>query len=492
MRVRYRLVVAFLLVGAVLSIPSFFAAGRLGDLRDLAVGDRAKHAEAALALGGIETGLAKLDLYLRSYVAAPDPDLRQSVFSTLDYLREEAGKLEDAGYGDAAGALTVQLSRLEESSQGIDSLIQEERLRDATDAFFLLRPGIEDVRTGLRSIAGTVDARASSDFQRAEKISTSARSTTLLTILLGLVLVVLVTAWTTEAIWSPLEKLRLALSHVADGSYAVPDDLPYDRSDEMGELSVSFRTMALRLEELDRLKSAFVGVASHELKTPLNVIRGYTELIEEELAGDLTPNQRDVLDRIAEQTRSMTRMVSRLMDISRLETGGYTMDVEVILLQDLLLGLRRGFEVLADEKGVQLIFTVEPDTPTDLEIDVDLFRGEVLGNLVSNALRFAPPGGEVRILTRAEAEGVLFEIADSGPGIHPDHRPFVFDKYYQAERSRIMGSGLGLAIAREITEAHGGWIRLGENESTGLEGAVFQVWVPTRGAGSGGETAKVP
>ena len=103
---------------------------------------------------------------------------------------------------------------------------------------------------------------------------------------------------------------------------------------------------------LDRLKTEFVGVASHELKTPINVIRGYTELIEEELAGDLTRNQRDILDRIADQTRSMARMVSRLMDISRLATGSYQMELEVVLVKDLLLGLVRGYELLADERGI--------------------------------------------------------------------------------------------------------------------------------------------
>ena len=132
------------------------------------------------------------------------------------------------------------------------------------------------------------------------------------------------------------------------GHYAPPRDLPYGGGDEIGDLARSFRGMTQRLEDLDRLKTEFVGVASHELKTPINVIQGYTELIEEELEGDLTQNQRDILDRIAEQTRSMARMVSRLMDISKLETGSYQMELEVVLVKDLLLGLVRGYELLAE------------------------------------------------------------------------------------------------------------------------------------------------
>jgi len=482
MRVRNRLVLTFVMVGALLAVPSFFAAARLGDLRDLAVGKRASHAEAALALGGIEVGLAKLDRDLRSYVASPDSSVRRSVFTSLANLRTEADRIGRAGYGSAGGALEVELEGLQATTQRIDSLVQEGALSAATDTFFTLQPGILQARDGLEAIATAVDARALADFERAEQISTAARATTLLAVILGLGLAVVLTTWTTRALWSPLERLRRGLSQVSHGDYSAPVDLPYERKDEIGELSTSFRTMAQRLTELDRMKSEFVGVASHEMKTPINVIRGYTELIEEELAGELTANQRDILDGIAEQTRSMTRMVSRLMDISRLETGDYVMELEVVLLQDLLLGLMRGFEVLAVEQGIKLTCEIEPEAPADVEVDVDLFRGEVLGNLVSNALRFTPSGGEVRVRARAEGDGVLIEVADSGSGIDADHQAFVFDKYYQAERSRAMGSGLGLAIARELVEAHGGWIRLGDSTPEGLGGAVFHVWIPTRAA----------
>ena len=480
MRVRHRLVLTFLLVGVVLSLPSFFAAARLGDLRDLAVVERANHAEAALALGGLEAGLAELDRYLRSYVAAPDSSLRGSLFTTLRDLGAQTGRIRHAGYGDAAQALELEVDGLRGRADLIDSLVQSGQMGAATDSFFTLQPHIQRARSGLGGLARTIDARASSDFQRAEEISASARGTTLLAVLLGLAVAVVISGWTTRALWSPLERLRSAFSEVAEGDHSPPVDLPYDRKDEIGELSTSFRAMVQRLVELDRLKAEFVGVAGHELKTPINVIRGYTALIEEELAGELTGPQREILDGIAEQTRSMTKMVSRLMDISRLETGAYTLDLETTSAQDLLFGLERAFEVLAKKQKIRLTTEVTSQTPLNVQVDIDLFRGEVLGNLVANALRFASKGGEVRVRAWKEEEGALFEVADSGPGIHPDHRPFVFDKYYQAERSRAMGSGLGLAIAKEFSEAHGGWIRLASDSLDGPGGAVFQVWIPLR------------
>lgn len=483
MKVRDRLVLSYAVVGFLLAVPSVFGAGRLGELRDLAVRERAKHAEAALALGSIETGLSDFDRYLRSYVAAPDSVLRQSVVTTLRNLRSNARRIEEAGFGDAAGRFESELAGLEERAQEVDALILDDRMEEATQAFFVLQPEIRRGREGLREIARTIDARAAADFSRAEEIAGSARVIILLTVLLGLALALLVTGWMHQVLWAPLQRLRDAFSKVVDGNYAPPRDLPYGSGDEIGDLARSFRGMTQRLEDLDRLKTEFVGVASHELKTPINVIRGYTELIEEELEGELTQNQRDILDRIAEQTRSMAKMVSRLMDISKLETGRYEMEMEVVLVKDLLLGLVRGYELLADERGVKLHTEVLPDTPDDVEVDVDLFRGEILGNLISNALRFAAEEGEVRVLAGREGNGVLFEVADNGPGISRRHRAHIFKKYYQAERSQAMGSGLGLAIARELVQAHGGWIKLGESIQDDLGGAVFHVWIPTRIAG---------
>ena len=483
MRVRERLVLSYALVGITLAIPSFFAAARLGELRDLAVRERARHAEAALALGSIETGLSQFDRYLRSYVAAPDSALRQSVFTSLVGLRGSARRIEEAGFDGAGQGFESDLAGLEVEARRLDSLVIDGRLGEATQAFLVLQPEINGAREGLEAIARTIDARAATDFLRAEEISGSARVVTLLAVLLGLALALVVTGWVHQVLWLPLQRLREAFSKVVDGNYATPRDLPYGSGDEIGDLARSFRGMTQRLEDLDRLKTEFVGVASHELKTPINVIRGYTELIEEELEEELTQNQRDILDRIAEQTRSMAKMVSRLMDISKLESGKYKIEMEVVLVEDLLLGLVRGYELLADERGIKLHTEILPDTPKDVEVDVDLFREEILGNLISNALRFAPEGGEVRVRTRPEGEGVLFQVADDGPGVPRRHRLHVFKKYYQAERSQAMGSGLGLAIARELVEAHGGWIELGEKGPDDLGGALFNVWVPTRAPG---------
>ena len=128
MKVRDRLVLSYAVVGIMLAVPSFFAAGRLGELRDLAVRERARHAEAALALGSIETGLSQFDRYLRSYVAAPDSALRQSVFSSLRSLRGNARRIEGAGFDNAAQGFESDLAQLEAKARELDVLVFDVRL----------------------------------------------------------------------------------------------------------------------------------------------------------------------------------------------------------------------------------------------------------------------------------------------------------------------------------------------------------------------------
>lgn len=488
MTVRNRLILTFVVVGGLLVLPSLFAVQRLSELRELAVGERTRHASALAAVGEIQERLQQLDGSLRGYVIGagtaellgqPAGDAlghRDAARDALAQVSIEVARIRDAGYVEAVTPLGTDLDSLAVVVNRLIGLVGEGQGPEAeallTGPFY---GSMSAVRERLVAMARGIDRRAQDDFRRAQTISADARRNTVLAVSVGVVLAVLLSWWTTSALTSPLLRVRTAMARVADGSFEAPPGLPYDRADEIGDLAASFHTMATRLAELDRIKAEFMGVASHELKTPINVIRGYTELIEEELIGDLTDNQREILHRIAEQTRVLTRQVSRLMDISRLETGSYSVEVEPVLLEDLILGLRRAYEILATEKDVELITEITEDAPERLVIDVDLIRDEVLGNLVSNAIKFTPEGGEVRVRAWGEREEVVIEVGDTGPGIPESHRPHVFDKYYQVERSRSMGSGLGLAIAREMVEAHGGSIELVDDAGPG---ATFRLHLP--------------
>ena len=489
MTVPARLVAAFVAVVVVLVVPTGYAMVRLGDLQSLAVAERGQHATAASAIGRMEASLARLDLRLRSYLSQPSAALEADVYGALAELRADVDRLDAAGYNRAAEILATPIDALEATVAEIEGLAGAGRLDDATDAFAAVQPLVSAVGEELTRAAETVDRQAQADFARAEAISASARTGTLLALAVGLFVAGLVGIWATGALVTPLRRLSRATAEVADGRLEAPGDLPYDRDDEIGDLSRSFRAMTLRLAELDRLKAEFVGVASHELKTPINVIRGYTELIEEELSGEVTESQEEVLHAIAEQCRSMSRMVSRLMDISRLETGSYELELETLHVADVLTGLVRAFDILAEQEGIELKTRVQEGTPETFVADMDIVRDEILGNLVTNALKFTPRGGEVRVTARREDGHVVFRVADTGPGIPKEHREHVFDKYHQVERSRKVGSGLGLALAREMAQAHGGTIDLVPARD---QGAVFDVTLPLAPDGASDPASGAP
>ncbi|MDT8368835.1 MAG: histidine kinase dimerization/phospho-acceptor domain-containing protein, partial [Longimicrobiales bacterium] len=443
MTVRSRLIASFAVITAILLIPALYSASRLSELRSIAVEGRDEHATAVLAVGRVAVALADLDRLERSFVATGDDVLQAAVWEEFATLRSVTRELDAAGYAEEVRPLTPVLASLEAFGRTIDTRMDDGDVNQATDVFRAMEPLFDEARRELAVVASAIDGRAQADFERARQISVSGRTTTLLATGGFLVLALALGVWTTRALTRPLRLLVRATSGVAEWSFRSPDDLPYERADEIGELSRSFRTMTSRLADLSRMQSEFVGVASHELKTPINVIHGYAELLDEEIDGEMPERQKEILKGIVEQTDVLSRQVSRLMDISKLETGSYRTEMEPVHLEDLITGLVRSFEMLAAQAGVALETEVLDSAPERIVMDADLIRDEVLGNLVANAIKYSGVDGTVRIVARGEADGVLFLVSDTGPGIPEKDRSRIFEKYYQVERSRTMGSGLG-------------------------------------------------
>jgi signal transduction histidine kinase len=284
-------------------------------------------------------------------------------------------------------------------------------------------------------------------------------------------------AWATRTMVRPIHRLRRAMAAVAAGEFFVPEGLPYDRSDEIGDLSRSFRAMTQHLADLDRMKADFMSVATHELKTPINVISGYAELIQEGMYGPLTPKQQDALTAVQEQSQNLTQLINQLLDISRLEAGGLRLEIDQIDVSEMMERLRRTFDGLAHKQHVQLEMSVADDAPHQIPGDADRLRDQVFGNLLSNALKFTPEGGEIRVQAYGRNSHLVVEVSDTGPGIASDQLPHVFDKYFQiGEQARSKGAGLGLTIAHDVVEAHGGEVSV---ESVEGKGTTFRIELPT-------------
>lgn len=475
MSVRLRLGVTFAVVIGLLIVPVWYARAGLNDLEEMAVEGRRHHAAATMALGAFRAAMADFDRHQRAHVATLEPRLVPAVEAALQDLRDQIDRFEAAGYGQETRALPADLDSLVALSEQIGSLVADSQVDAATETFQEATRLQEAMAAELERIAVAIHEASRRDFDRAEEMSATAATTTIGATLAAALLAVIVSLWTTGALTTPLRKVSEAAARVEEGTLEAPPDLPYDRSDEIGDLSRSFRAMTNRLGELDRLKAEFMSVASHELKTPISVVRAYAEVIDHQLGDRFTDQQRAALDAIIDQTDVMVRLLNRLLNIGRLEAGTYRLEVETVRVEALIDQLARSFDVLARKEDVRFRTRIDETSPETIEVDSYLLQNEVLGNLVSNALRYTPAGGEIRVTVWREDSTVVFEVSDTGPGVPEEKRPYIFEKYYEGGRTRFMGAGLGLAVAREVTAAHGGRITL---EPADGEGATFRVYLP--------------
>ncbi|HEX9310724.1 MAG TPA: HAMP domain-containing sensor histidine kinase [Gemmatimonadaceae bacterium] len=300
---------------------------------------------------------------------------------------------------------------------------------------------------------------------------------------IALLLALAIAIWLMRSISRPVYELERGMQAITEGDLSHQLALPRNPQTEFGRLAASYQTMASQLAELERLRAEFVGVASHELKTPINVIIGYLELLQEGIYGDLTPPQKEVLETIKKQADSLTRLVKRLLDISRFEASGGKIDVREVDLPHLLTTLESSFSVLASQRDIAFTIDHRENLPSKVSWDEDRIN-EVLGNLLSNAFKFTERGGKVS-LTVAPMDGkVTITVTDTGAGIPPQQLPHIFDKFFQADNqaaAATKGTGLGLAIAKEIVEAHGGQITV---QSQVGRGTTFVVTLPIQPSGA--------
>jgi signal transduction histidine kinase len=477
MKLRTRLIFTLVAIALVVAGPAIYAVSRLATLRDIASQMRTRHAEAFLTLGKLQTSLAELDRYEREYLIAGDRDQREAVESALATSRKNVNKLLEMGYSAEAAQTNRTLTRLQGATMELFALMEAGRVQEASAYFEQVKPLLSSIQD-LDAIGNTIDERSREGISTASRVSDGAARTTLAALIVCLLIAIGVGLWNAAAVTTPIMQLRRSTARVAEGDFVMPENLPLDRQDELGDLSRSFNWMTQQLRTLDQMKAEFISIATHELKTPINVISGYAELIEEGIYGPPTARQREALDTIREQTRLLTNLVNQLLDVSRFEAGGLQLEMREVVLRDLLARVERSFSVLARRKSIDFSVTVDPSVPQAILADADRLGDQVLGNLLSNALKFTPEGGSIRIRVWTQQDGVHVEVQDSGVGVPADQLPYIFDKYFQVgQQARSTGAGLGLAIAREIVEAHGGWITA---ESQPGQGTSFVFVLPVR------------
>jgi two-component system sensor histidine kinase BarA len=243
-----------------------------------------------------------------------------------------------------------------------------------------------------------------------------------------------------------------------------------------------------KLKELDRLKSNFLATMSHELRTPLTSVIGYSEMMLEGLGGPLTQEQREYLGIIMEKGENLLQLITSILDITKIEAGRIRLVLSEVELGQLMKDAVSTVLPHARKKGLTLTCEPPPNLPK-IQCDREKIR-QCLINLVSNAVKFTPAGGSVKVGADVAGERVALFVTDSGIGIQAEHLGKVWDVFYQVDGSTTReygGAGLGLAIVKSFIEAHGGEVQA---RSKPGEGSTFLIVLPVRAAAAA--TARVP
>jgi signal transduction histidine kinase len=233
-----------------------------------------------------------------------------------------------------------------------------------------------------------------------------------------------------------------------------------------------------QLEIASQHKSQFLANMSHELRTPLNAILGYTELIMDDIYGEVPGKIRDVLERVQKSGQHLLSLINAVLDLSKIEAGQLILSIGDYSMQDVVYTAMTSVESLAAEKQLTLTVEVSPDLPIGKGDERRLVQ--VLLNLLGNALKFTE-AGEVTVRVTTADDAFLVAVSDSGPGISEADQEKIFEEFQQADSSSTKqkgGTGLGLAIAKRIIEMHGGRIWV---ESKPGQGSTFWFTLPVRG-----------
>jgi len=481
MTLRARLVVGLAIIAIVLIVPLVIARSAMIDLHSQVTQLRDKEVRTSISLGNLRDAVA--DVRARE-VALGVTNGDTAVYRGLREKISVAQLLADsvtATFPDSAGptAIRKQLDQMvpiverEYAAYEAKQIAQGDSISQRS-----MVPAIDAAEGSLKSIERLIINKTAARVDATQARLDDAQQASLGGLVVAIIIAAVIGIWLMRSISKPVRELDRGMRAVAEGDLSHQLDLSPQRRDEFGRLATSFRTMSQQLAELDKLKAEFVSVASHELKTPINVILGYLQLMQQGIYGPLSGKQAEILTTIEAQGRTLARLAAQLLDVTRFEAGGGRIEPRALQLAALFDDLERAFHVLAVQRGVEFRLTLGDGLPDEVQWDPDRIN-EVMGNLLANAFKFTPSGGTVELSATPADNHVRIEVRDSGAGIPPDQLPHIFEKFYQADNqgaASAMGTGLGLAIAKEIVEAHRGEISC---DSVLGEGTTFTLLLPT-------------
>ena len=298
--------------------------------------------------------------------------------------------------------------------------------------------------------------------------------------LAAVITAIAVSLFVSRQVVTPVREMMIASRFISEGHYKervhVPGDPSKGELDELSQLALSFNQMAAKLEQVEVMRRQLIGDVSHELRTPLTTIKGSME----GLMDGVLPANEETFHGIYREADRLQKLVSDLQELSRVEAGAYELEFKPVDVIDLVTATVNRLALQFEEKGVIL----EIDVPNGLpKVKADEDRiGQVLLNLVGNALQYTPSGGKVKVATTHHDNEIITSVSDTGIGLSAEHLEYIFTRFYRIDKSRSRvggGSGIGLTIAKYLVEAHGGRIWV-ESPGSG-KGSTFIFTLPIKG-----------
>src|SRR3954471_7807201 len=428
--------------------------------------------QAARASRSLVDRIASIERLAQQLALLDDPEFAVVYARVHRSFKQLADEIAQLPLDHAQG---VALTRAPEQEQALyDLLTAVPRPRiEAADITARVDRLIESARDVLAINNRIVDREVERLRVKAEQVQRGL----FVLVLFGTAVALVIALALTRYIARPIVEIDAAIRQLGGADFSKP--IAVRGPEDLRYLGRRLDWLRRRLDEFETQKNRFLRHVSHELKTPLTALREGAELLHDQVAGPLAPTQAQVVSIMRDNSIKLQRLIEELLDYQRALHAAASLEVRPIELDELVRDSARPHELAAQAKGLRLTIDAQP---VMLEADPQKLRS-IVDNLISNAVKFTPPGGTIAVRARSAAGEAVIEVVDSGPGVPPEERESIFNLFFRgrtkaAEGGRVKGSGLGLAIARELVEAHGGQIAVVGDGA----GGHFRVTLPRRSA----------
>jgi two-component system sensor histidine kinase GlrK len=406
--------------------------------------------------------------------------VESQVRSAVDSLEHMLVSLNDKQF---LNVIPPEYARFDDFLKRQPKLSKENPAYDVMAAWEGQRPLLDSLERHLAALKDAYLPNLIKSIDRFNRDRQNAITTGYLILLLGLAISSVIGLFVARRVTRPIQALKAGTQRVSEAQY---ENVPITSNDEIADLTNAFNTMSAKLKQLDEMRMALMSEISHEMRTPLQVIKaGCYSVIHARDGASLNQRQRDAVGMIHQATNRINQFVNLFLDIAKLEAGLMKFSFQSTNLVDLLSPLIQEAELIGQTRQITIGFTADQLPP--LMIDKDRLS-QVFSNLLSNALKYTPDHGAITVTivktsdcgpVGKEGRGcVRIDVQDSGVGIPESDLSKLFNKFYQAKNVPLVnekGSGLGLALVKHVTEAHGGQVSV--KSQVGV-GSTFTVLLP--------------